>query len=242
MVQGEPSPVPFDPRVLLPLEELVRPRTPKELRAWVDERAHAIADVPETKRPALLHVRPFKEFYEEVYPLSLFAVRRYGDRVDVLCVPNRDERRDFDAEIYEKSSAVRVEITLARDPQEHLRMEYFIQHGHVSFIGPVTVQGGGKEGRQIGVESEAADHSELRTRHLQWVKAAALGKSGRGRYGRGYELVIAVEDWWFNDERDAAPVDAFLERQVSPLLLSFDIVHVVGWTERLYRSIVPFGR
>jgi hypothetical protein len=32
--------------------------------------------------------------------------------------------------------------------------------------------------------------------HLRLVKEAAEGKAGPGRYGRGYELVIVVEDWW----------------------------------------------
>jgi len=39
---------------------------------------------------------------------------------------------------------------------------------------------------------------------LRLVKEAAEGKAGPGRYGRGYELVIAVEDWWFEADRDSA--------------------------------------
>lgn len=87
--------VTFDPLSLLPPEELVRLRSPRQLRAWVLDRCDAIAKVPEAKRSALLHLGPFKRFYEEVYPLSLFAVRRYGEQDDVVCVPNRDEGRDF---------------------------------------------------------------------------------------------------------------------------------------------------
>src|SRR5439155_1622204 len=34
-----------DPRSLLPIAELAKPRTPGELAAWVDERAHAIVEV-----------------------------------------------------------------------------------------------------------------------------------------------------------------------------------------------------
>lgn len=61
--------------------------------------------------------------YEEIYPFSLFAVRRYGEQDDVVCVPNRDEGRDFDADVRAASRAVKVEITLARDPLWHLRRE-----------------------------------------------------------------------------------------------------------------------
>jgi len=41
---------------------------------------------------------------------------------------------------------------------------------------------------------------------LRLVKEAAEGKAGPGRYGRGYELVIAVEDWWF--ERTGTPQES----------------------------------
>lgn len=87
----------------------------------------------QAKRSALLHLGPFKRFYEEVYPLSLFAVRRYGEQDDVVCVPNKDEGRDFDAEVRAASRGVKVEITLAPDPLWHLRMEYFMEHGFVPF-------------------------------------------------------------------------------------------------------------
>src|SRR5467141_796065 len=106
----------FDSGSLLPIKELVQPRTPKDLRAWVLEKCRAIADVPELKKPVLRHSRPFKAFYEEISPLSLFAVQRYGDRDDVVCQPNRDDRRDFDAEVREPTRTVKIEITLARDP------------------------------------------------------------------------------------------------------------------------------
>jgi hypothetical protein len=51
---------------LLPIAELTKSRTPADLVAWVDERCRAIADVEATREPALMHHRPFKEFYEEI--------------------------------------------------------------------------------------------------------------------------------------------------------------------------------
>lgn len=77
--------------------------------------------------------------------------------------------------------------------------------------------------------------------HLRLVKEAAQGKAGPGRYGRGYELVIVVEDWWFEADRDSAGVAAFLEHEVATLPLCFDALHVVGWTDQLYGS-VPIPR
>ncbi|MEK6655467.1 MAG: hypothetical protein AABY92_10005, partial [Thermodesulfobacteriota bacterium] len=73
-----------------------------------------------------------KKFYEEIYPLSLFVTHFCGARDDVLVTPNLDDRRSFDAVIHDHSasppSELMVETTSARDPQEHLRMEYFVKH------------------------------------------------------------------------------------------------------------------
>jgi len=108
----------FDLLSLLPPDEVVRPRTPVQLRRWVLDRCDAIGRTPEAKQPGL-----FKKFYEEVYPLSLFAVRRYGERDDVECVPNMDDSRDFDAVVREASREVKVEITLAYPPLWYRRIE-----------------------------------------------------------------------------------------------------------------------
>ena len=116
-------------------------------------------------------------------------------------------------------------------------MAYFLEHGRVSMSGPIGVEGTGKR-RKITNVMEFVDLAELREVRLQWVKQAAEGKAGLGRYGPGYELVIALEDWWFDAERDSIPTDDFLRREVVPLPLCFDAVHVVGLTERLYCSLV----
>jgi hypothetical protein len=210
----------FDPRSLLPASEMVRARSPRALHAWVLETCDAIAKVPEAKRAALLHHGPFKKFYEEIFPFSIFAIRCYGDRNDVLCVPNRDEQRDFDAEVRDPLRRLPVEITLARDPKWHYRMAYLLEQGGVSMWGPMAV-----------------DSSELRECHLRLVKEAAEGKAGPGRYGRGYELEIAVEDSWFDVDRDSAAVADFLEQEIVTLPLCFGVVHLIGLTDRLYKSV-----
>jgi hypothetical protein len=61
-----------------------------------------------------------------------------------------------------------------------------------------------------------------------------LGEEGRRGEGGArplradHELVIVVEDWWFEAHRDAAGVAAFLEHEVATLPLCFDALHVVG--------------
>src|SRR3989304_1640109 len=118
---GRPMPSELD--ALLPLAECVRPRKPRELRGWVLAKCNLFAQVPELRGPVLLHEGLFKWFHEEIYPLSVFAVARYGDSDDVFCVPKRDQSYDVDAEVREASRTIQIEITSARAPHEHLRME-----------------------------------------------------------------------------------------------------------------------
>ena len=88
---------------LLPMVECLQPRRPREFREWVLAKCKRFAQVPELREPVLLHEGPFKWFHEELYPLSVFVMARYGDRDDVFCVPKRDQSRDVDAEIHEPS-------------------------------------------------------------------------------------------------------------------------------------------
>jgi hypothetical protein len=220
---------------LLPSDECTRPRAPKELREWVLAKCNLFAQRPNLREPVLLRHGRFKLFHEEIYPLSLFAVRRYGDRKDVFFVPNLDPGRDFDAQIREPSRTIPIEITSAHDPHEHLRMEYLIQHRYVPLTGALTVQGTKRKDRQIGVLLEYVNHEESRADHLTFIKTVAEGKKGLGRYGKNYELLIAVEDRWF-EPNDAKEISAFVEHEVLTLPLEFGTVHLIGLTDRLFLS------
>jgi hypothetical protein len=233
-------PLPLNVDRLIPLAECVEPRTPKELRDWVLAKCDLFAQIPKLRGPVLLHEGLFKWFHEEIYPLSVFAARRYGDRDDVFCAPKRDHSRDIDAEVHEPSRTIQIEITSARDPCEHLRMEHLVQRHHVGLTGPLKAHGTKRTGRQIAHVVEFEDHRESRARHLGWIKTAAEGKAGLGRYGKSYELLIVVEDWWFNNDDDATEVVTFIDREVLTLPLEFGTVHLVGLTERLFMSF-PLG-
>ena len=139
----------------------------------------------------------------------------------MLCVPNRDERLDFDAEVRDPSPSLRVEMTLARDPNWHHCMAYLLEHGHVNMWGPVAV-----------------DALVLRKFHLRLVKAAAERKAGRGRYGHGYELVITVEDSWFRcrpRRHSGRRLSGTQDCDTSALLRRRACV---GWTDDLYKSVL----
>src|SRR5262249_11722987 len=82
---------------------------------------------------------------------------------------------------------------------------------------------------------ECVSHDECRAGHLGFIKSAAEGKAGRGRYGKNYELLIAVEDRWFEAD-DAKEIATFVEHEVLTLPLEFAAVHVVRLMDRLFLS------
>jgi len=120
-------------------------------------------------------------------------------------------------------------------------MEYFVEHRYVALTGPVTVQGTRRRGRHIAVALECVDHQDSLEQHLSLIKAAAEGKVGPGRYGREYELLIVVEDRWFEPAKDSEEIVAFVTREVLSLQLEFGAVHLVGLMGRLFLSF-PVGR
>ena len=226
----------FDPNTLLTKEELTTPRTPMELARWTEDKCHLFADCREAKEWALLRKGLSKKFYEEVYPLSLFAEHLYTERSDIRCVPNLDNR-DFDANILDYStsppSELKVEITYAVEGrEEHLRMKYFLEHGHVSVWDKVSASGNERVGHKIEVENELTDHTAHLERTFSLIQSAVKGKSmipdKPQRYGQGHVLVVAFDDWQWFTEQDMTTLKDFVEKDVLTLPLNFAALYVVG--------------
>jgi hypothetical protein len=55
---------------------------------------------------------------------------------------------------------------------------------------------------------------------------------------RTLNFLVYVEDSWFEAERDGATVSEFLQREIVTLPLCFDALHVIGRTDRLYKSVM----
>jgi hypothetical protein len=231
----------FDSNLLLTVEELTTPRSPTELADWVENKCRIFASHDEAKKWVLLHEGLFKEFYEEVYSLNIFATHLYTGRPDIQCIPNLDKKRDFDAVIIDYStsppSELKVEITLALDEEEghnqSLRMEYFLEHGYVNVLGKPASSGTKKTGRQIQVENEMFDRNDLLKRTLSLIRTAVERKSlspkKPHRYGQGHVLIVAFDDWgWFEPEQDIPALKKFFEENVLTLPLSFASLYVLG--------------
>lgn len=230
------KPMAHVPGSLLTEEEMVLPRTPSELAAWVDEKCDAFADKEDAREWVLLHQGLSKKFHEEVFPLSRFVSHVFSGREDVSCTVNLDDR-DFDATIFDYStspaSELKVEITSAIDGRgEHLRMKCLLEHGHVSAWGTVYAKGTERSGHEIEIDDGMVDHRFLMNTAISLIRKAAKRKSmtnkGSNRYGSGHILIIAFDDWCWFKPKDASTLRLFLRKEIAKIPLNFAMVYVVG--------------
>jgi len=240
----------FDPNSLLTKEELATPRTPTELARWVEMKCRLFADCPdpEAKEWVLLHKDLFKEFYEEVYPLSRFVTHRYTRRLDIQCVPNLDNR-NFDATILDHStsppSELKVEITSAiKGRDQHLRMKYLLEHRHVYLWGKLSASGTEKVGHEIHVQNEGIDYTVSLEHTFSLIRSAFEGKSvisnKTPKYGQGHVLIVAFDDWqWFKPEQEIAALKDFVKKHVLTLPLDFAALYVVGLSGNTFVHFEP---
>lgn len=234
----------INPQSILIKEEMVVERTPKELTAWVERKLLEFKGFDCLKERVLLHKGLFKKFYEEVYPLNIFVNKLYKERSDVGCTSNLDNQ-DFDAVICDYSFSpphkLRVEFTCAIEyPDEHMRMKYFLGHGHVNVYGKLSYTGTKKTGHKIHVENEMIDRDVLLQKKFLLIKKAAEQKSmlrKLKKYGRKHVLVIFFDDCFlFNSEDDVRLLENFVKTNVLPIPLNFKAVYVLGLSGKTFLS------
>jgi len=234
---------------ILTKEECMQERVPDQLYAWLFEKIGLFHSLtrgnPKLERKLLLHEGLFKQFYEEMYPLALFAKNRYGRRTDVLVkwipgsqhydavVSNEDEDRLF------------VEITqTCFDRKEGWRMEYLLQRGRkdlVSLTGKVKCEGTKTTGHRISVEHGFvfAGGEKLDEERTSLLRKALRRKSNkpRGHYAPNTILVVAVDDcFWFVDEHDWRIVKEVVGESTSSPAWPFGATFFVGVPRESFRE------
>jgi hypothetical protein len=235
-----------DPRTILTEADMTTTRTPEELARWVEQKYREIAGPDRRfKEYALRRTGLAKTFYEEVRPLSLLVNKLYPERADIVCTPNLDTNDDFDAIIRDCSVYPhierKIELTLAIEGHtEHLRMEYFLEHGHVNLLGKVCSTGTKRTRQKVSVEEEMVSRMDSVQKTCQLIEAAAKRKSAKpGRYGYTHDLVIFFDDWrWFDADDDIIVLEGFMGTNVLTLPLRFRTVYVLGWSGR---TLLSFG-
>lgn len=202
-------------------------RSPRELCDWVDTKASELSQSKEGKAYARSGAMLPKKLWEEIRPLGLFALSRYGAE-GVKCTPNlSNDNYDGKIEFADPSvPPIYVELTYAKDGHdERLRLGFLSSEGSVNALSKkITVPGT----KASVFENEAVDHIDVRSAALMRLKDRLAGKSNK-HYGRNHVLVVVVDDHLlFRTEEDKEVLVRYAQSTVPDLKLDFGAVYLVG--------------
>lgn len=231
----------MDPSSILKRSDMEQPRSPAQLLAWVMKKCAELGANPDAIAFARSGASLPKKFYDEVYPLAIYAEREFRNQDGVLVQPNLDNS-NFDARITfgdgPDSTGLSVEVTYAKDGYgESLRMEVLSSNGHVNLVGRRSVAGRrGARDRRIQIENEAVSRTTLVDQYLVLLEHT-LRKKARRRYGRSHVLVVAVDDYVaLREPCDGQRLARFASSLLPTLALDFGCVAFVGVAGKLFLS------
>ena len=231
----QPSAETMNVELLLTDDDLSKERTAQELVQWFEDRLSMINSCPAASRPALLHQRPFKKFYEEMYSFAHFVRHLYEGRQDVTCelTPTITDRQDYDAVVRDHSIAppttTYVQLTTTTfDRDESRRMQYFLKHGWVPAWGRINAAN--------EAELEVLSQEEKLQQTCQDIQKVVQRKS-RFSYGADYALIVSFDDFmWFGTEDDRAALRSFVNDRLERWRLNVATLYVLGISGRTLLS------
>ena len=221
-------------------EELTRERTPSELLSWVEDKIESLDD--EGAKSLRFRIGLMKPFVEEVYPVAVYACKKYGN-TDLVKIRPAIGSQNYDAIVIDYSrspaSVSYLEVTQAHEGEErHLRNVYLNEHGFVPGHGPIKKAGTKKTGMSISADFEAESVAAMASRELGKVLSAVKRKE-RKEYPPDTSLIV-----WFDDGYMVRRVvsneniDEFICSSVDGLELGFSRLVLVGEHKVTFRQYV----
>ena len=213
-------------------EDIEQERTPKELLAWVESNIELVASTEGGEQSIRLREGIMKPIMDEVYPIAMFAVKKYGETEEVKIKPKIGSQ-NYDAIVTDYSCSPPeenyLEVTLAHEGEDqYLKALHLQRHGYVFSTGTVKKEGTKKTGIQISVEPEAYSASDNVENELSKILEALKRKEGK-KYPVNTDLVIIFNDGhMFRRHVDNRGIDAFIHNNALELDLQFRHLYLVG--------------
>jgi len=216
---------------IITIEEICRPRTPTQFLEWFEDKLREIKETDVINDQVILREGIGKFFYEEVFPLyRLFQNKK--DTWSNLKFKNVYGNQPFDVEIFgskECEFPSFLEITIAdQNYEDHLRMRYFTEHGHVCMTGSVTYTGSKKTGLNVSVANEAREHTEMNQEKKDLIRIAITRKTSKA-YPENTGLLVYFDDYVvFSRYKDKTVMDGFLDELDVGWTDKFSALYLVG--------------
>lgn len=215
------------------IEELTKKRTPSELMSWVKQKMDNIGSTDEGESVLRLHEGLAKQLMEEVYPLSIFGWRKFGNDDQIYIQPIIGNK-SYDAVVTDLSSKPAsqsyIEITQSHEGEsDYLRRLVLDKKGIVFMHGPVIKTGTKKTGRKISIPTKVVRPDEVARNELGRIIDAAKRKTAKDYPVNTSLIIVFDDDWFFRRAIDDAKLDAFVKRHILNLDLRFSALYLVGW-------------
>ncbi len=223
--------------------ELEKERTPSELWNWVKQKNDQIYYASDEGRKALrLHKGRTKQLMEEIYPLGIWAERKFGNTDQILLKPVIGSQ-NYDAIVIDKrtepSTETYIEITQAHEGgNDYWRRCQLLNKGYVFSNAPVIKSGKGKN-LQVSIPETATPVEEGVKNELDRIVDAANRKANKN-YPDNTSLIIFFDDTKLSEERLKAlnlpTLDDFVKKNLMNLNLTFTTLYLVGCAKVVFRE------
>ncbi|MEO9961957.1 MAG: hypothetical protein ABJ388_01565 [Alphaproteobacteria bacterium] len=223
---------------ILTIEDIEIERSARDLISWWEHKNNQISDDDDLRKVARLKQGLAKEFYEEIYPLSLLAAKKFTENPRARFRPVIGNQR-FDAVIRDiccgTSTEILIEFTSAIDGYtDSLRMEYMNEHGHVPATGHVQVAGTKKTGRNLDITLSAVCRDDEVSKTLDWIGKAAEKKLNKPYEPNTWIVVVFDDHIGFSQEDSRERVLHYVANDIVPLKWKTEKLVVLGTSGRTF--------
>ena len=209
-------------------DDIEKIRTQEEFRRWADDLDSALGSTEEGVRAVRLNKGHLvKQFYEEAWPLALYADAFYAGRVDVV-FQSIIGNQSYDALILDKSDLRIIQclqLTQTFDGyQRVLKMLHLEKYDWAPATGPPLRKTPGVE--DIGeYPLITTDFNDGLDAELQKILMAVQRKSMM-RYESNTSLIVVFEDDYIS--RDYEALNRFVREQVLPVIPRFESLCLIS--------------
>jgi hypothetical protein len=221
-------------------EELTKERTPSELWNWLIQKVKQICSSDEGMKDFRLQKGLVKQFVEEIGPLAIFGMHKYGDNNQIRLKPVIGNQ-PYDAVVTDlrnnPPSQTYIEITQSHEGEnDYWRRCELLKKGYVFSHAPVIKTDTKKTKMQVSIPPEATSVEERVKSELERILAAAKGKEGKD-YPANTSLIILFDDTPpFQEVVDNKKLDNFVNKNILNLDLRFSALYLVGSGRVIFRE------
>jgi hypothetical protein len=221
-------------------EELTAERTPRELINWVEAKIENVALTANGEGVIRLREGLAKQLVEEVYPLAIFALKKYGE-IDSVYIKPITGSQNYDAILTDYSCSPAlvsyVEVTQAHEGEaEYLRALHLQRYGYVPGTGTIKKIGTKKTGLGVSAQLEAKSVIVAAEDEFRKILDAIKRKEGKD-YQANTCLVVKFDDGhMFRRAINDVAIDKFMHDNVMGLDLRFNEVFLVGKFKEVFRQ------